>query len=137
MTDDAFVTAVLCIDGRYRRCLVDWLSDHYRADYVDLITEPGPDRVLTDALSDAAQAVRRRVDVSIRAHASQAIAIVGHDDCAGNPVDPGTHRSQIAHAVGVLRGWYPQLPILGVFVDATCQVHIVESAETPTRPTTN
>lgn len=93
--NEAFVTAVLCIDGRYRRCLVEWLSDHYHADYVDLVTEPGPELVLTDEFSDAAASVRRRVDVSIRAHDSKAIAIVGHDDCAGNPVDRETHRSQI------------------------------------------
>lgn len=102
-----------------------------------MITEPGPDRVLTDAVSEAAQGVRRRVDVSIRAHASQAIAIAGHDDCAGNPVDPKTHRWQIARAVRVLRDWYPQLPILGVFVDAACQVHLVDSQENTTDPTTS
>lgn len=69
---DSFMTAVLCIDGRYRRCLVDWLIDRYGADYVDLVTEPGPGRALgDDPLGDAAHSVRRRLDVSIRAHASQ------------------------------------------------------------------
>ena len=135
--NEAFVTAVPCIDGRYRRCLVDWLSDHYRADYVDLVTEPGPDNVLTDEFSDAAADVRRRVDVSISAHASKAIAIVGHDDCAGNPVGPETHRSQIERAVGVLRGWYPQLPILGAFVDSACRIHVVDGADKRRAATTS
>ncbi len=45
---ESFVTAVLCIDGRFRRCLVEWVAAHFGIDYVDLVTEPGPDRVLAE-----------------------------------------------------------------------------------------
>lgn len=127
---DTFITAVLCIDGRYRRCLVDWLTDRYGADYVDLITEPGPDRILGEhPLSEEAISVRRRVDVSLSAHASQTIAMVGHDDCAGNPVAPHIHRAQVQRSAAVLREWYPEILVVGIFVDATCGIHVVDPVE--------
>lgn len=129
---DTFITAVLCIDGRYRRCLVDWLTDRYGADYVDLITEPGPDRILAEQpQSDEAIGVRRRVDVSLSAHASQIIAMVGHDDCAGNPVEPPIHRAQVRRSAAVLRDWYPEIRVIGIFVDATCGIHVIDPAEKP------
>lgn len=125
---DTFITAILCIDGRYHRCLVDWLTDRYGADYVDLITQPGPDRILGEhPLSDQADGVRRRVDVSLSAHASRTIAMVGHDDCAGNPVAPDIHRAQVQRSTAVLREWYPATRIVGLFVDTSCAIHVVDA----------
>lgn len=123
---ETFIAAVLCIDGRFRRCLVDWLVDRYSADYVDLITEPGPDRILSARpLGSTARDIRRKLDVSLTAHAARAIVLVGHEDCAGNPVLPEDHRLQIGHSTAVLRDWYPDRPVLGVFVDSRCEVHVV------------
>lgn len=123
---ESFVTAVLCIDGRFRRCLVEWVTAHFGIDYVDLVTEPGPDRVLAeDSFGPQAEGVRSRLEVSRTAHQPAAIVIAGHDDCAGNPVDQGIHRIQERRAVTVLQQWYPDLPILGLHVDTECAIHLI------------
>jgi len=122
----SFVTAVLCIDGRFRRCLVDWLLTHFGTDYVDLITEPGPDSLLAEnPAGSRAVGVRSRLTVSHTAHQPTAIAIAGHDDCAGNPVGPDVHWEQERRAATVLRGWYPELPILALHVDSESAVSVV------------
>ncbi len=128
----SFVTAVLCIDRRFRRCLVEWLLAHFGADYVDLFTEPGPDRLLAeDAQSIAAAGVQSRLAVSLAAHRPTAIVIAGHHDCAGNPVSPEVHHRHERAAVRVLRRWHPDLPVLGLHVDASCAIHIVGGGEPP------
>ena len=42
---DKFATAITCIDGRVQQPIVDWMKLHTNVHYVDLITEPGPDRL--------------------------------------------------------------------------------------------
>ncbi len=126
----SFVAAVLCIDGRFRRCLVEWLTAHFGIDYIDLITEPGPDGLLAqDPEGPRASGIRSRLAVSLAAHQPVAIVIAGHDDCAGNPVEPAIHRTQERRAAAVLRGWYEELPVLGLHVDSDCAIHVVDDED--------
>jgi carbonic anhydrase len=62
------------------------------------------------------------VDISVNKHGSGFIAIIGHHDCAGNPVEDVTHREQIRKAVGMIAKWYPELQIAGLFVDKDLNV---------------
>jgi len=65
-----------------------------------MITEPGADAVL--AMNDDAQtieSIRRKARISTEKHGSKLIAVAGHYDCAGNPVDMHTHLAQIRSAV--------------------------------------
>ncbi len=41
-----FGTALNCIDGRTQIPIINWLKENFDVDYVDLITEPGMDKVL-------------------------------------------------------------------------------------------
>lgn len=44
---DKFGTAINCIDGRVQLPVIKWLKENYYLDFVDMITEPGPDKVLS------------------------------------------------------------------------------------------
>ena len=81
-----FATAISCIDGRVQKPVTEWMRTHFNVDYVDMITEPGPDKALTQGPVEVVESIRRKVLVSITAHYSSVIAVVGHHDCAGNPV---------------------------------------------------
>ncbi|MFC1892716.1 carbonic anhydrase [Chloroflexota bacterium] len=48
MTNNIFATAINCIDGRVQVPVIDWLRRQYGADYVDMITGPGPERFLAE-----------------------------------------------------------------------------------------
>ena len=41
-----FGTAISCIDGRVQQPVSDWLKLYCHVRWVDLVTEPGPDRLL-------------------------------------------------------------------------------------------
>jgi carbonic anhydrase len=119
----SFCTAINCMDGRVQRPVVDHLTEHLGVDHVDMITEPGPNRILaerTDQLT--VDSICRRVDVSVGQHGSRAIAVIGHHDCAGNPAGRAEQAAQTAAAVALLAERYPQAEVFGLWVNEDWQV---------------
>lgn len=112
-----FAAAVTCIDGRTHEPLIRWVREQLGVDHVDLITRPGVDAALSDCSSGLCDGIREHLAVSATAHASRAVAIAGHDDCAGNPVPADEHRRQIAEAVEQVRGWGLGLEVIGVWIE--------------------
>jgi hypothetical protein len=51
-------TAINCIDGRVQEPVAAWLKERYHLDYVDMITEPGADKVLATGSPEALTAIR-------------------------------------------------------------------------------
>jgi hypothetical protein len=91
------------MDGRIQLPVIAYLQARFGAEYVDNVTEAGPAGVLIKHLeSGNAESIFRRVDISIRAHASKGIAIVAHHDCAGNPVPDSEQVLQIQLCIGIL-----------------------------------
>jgi len=117
MAHGKFGTAINCMDGRVQEPVIRWLKETYGLDYVDMITEPGPEKVLAEGGPQAA-AILAKLRISAQAHGSQVLAIVAHDDCAGNPVSPDVHQAQVRQAMQVLRGWGLPMPVIGLWVDA-------------------
>jgi hypothetical protein len=111
---DRYATIVSCIDGRVQRPLDEWVRGQLDVEYVDTITEPGPDRMLTDAAEPAVDALLAKVAVSRAAHGSRILVLAGHSDCAGNPVPDDVHRRQLRAAVARLARRLPGTRILGV-----------------------
>ena len=83
------------MDGRVQDVVKDYMKENYSVDYVDMITEPGPNKILADA-TDAPiiKNIKKRVEISVRQHGSKVVAIVGHFGCAGNPAEKA---EQIEH----------------------------------------
>ncbi len=121
-----FGTALNCIDGRTQIPVIEWLKDNYFLEYVDLITEPGIDRVLSQGEASQVEALRAKVEVSLKAHGSELVAIVGHHDCAGNPVSEEEHREQIRRAVEVIRSWRYPVQVLGLWINDQWSVEVVK-----------
>ena len=116
MPGEVFGTAVTCIDGRVHNPLRSWALERWDIDHLDLVTLPGPDRVLASGTPGEVGEVTARVSVSGRAHASTLLIVAGHTDCAGDPVPAARHRAQIIEAVArcstLLPGWH----VVGVLV---------------------
>lgn len=105
------------MDGRTQIPVVEWMKKRYGVSYVDMITEPGVDAVL--AMNDDVQtieSIKRKVSISAQKHGSKLVAVVGHHDCAGNPVDTYTHLAQIRLAVETLPSWRLNARIFGVWI---------------------
>jgi carbonic anhydrase len=113
-----FATAVNCMDGRVQLPVIAYLKERFGIDYVDMITEPGPVKYLADKNDSARiESIKNRVKVSVEAHDSKLIAVVGHDRCAGNPVDRKIQEEQIKKSIKLARSWGFEAEIIGLFVN--------------------
>ncbi|WP_242850643.1 carbonic anhydrase [Clostridium lundense] len=63
-----FGTALNCIDGRTQIPVIKWMKENFHVDYVDLITEPGMDKVLSQGKWIEMERLREKAMVSITAH---------------------------------------------------------------------
>ncbi|MDB1089428.1 hypothetical protein PJ985_17845 [Streptomyces sp. ACA25] len=111
---ERFATALTCIDGRIQRPLEEWVKSVLGVDYLDTVTEPGPDRVVSTADEAVLQALLDKVRVSGVAHGSTDLIIAGHSDCAGNPVSDDEHRAMLREAVGRSAARLPGVRVIAV-----------------------
>lgn len=127
MSHGKFVTTINCMDGRVQMPVIQYLLEKYEADYVDSITEPGPDKILAFTEDEIiVENIKKRVDISVNQHGSRTITIVGHYDCAGNPVDEKTHKEHVLKSIDTIKTWNMGTEILGLYVDENWQVHEVK-----------
>ena len=114
------------MDGRTQLPVNEWLRRRYSADYVDTVTEPGPVAILAIASDEAAiAALRRRVAVSVEKHGSRVVAIVAHDDCAGNPRPKAEQQQQLRFAAATVESWGFGVTVELLWVGADWQVESV------------
>lgn len=123
--NDTFATAINCIDGRVLAPVEQWMRENVNVDYVDQITEPGPDRVLTEAPAEVLAGIRDKAAISVNAHGSDVVAVVGHHDCAGNPVSEAEHKEQIRRSVDVVADWDMPVHVIGLWVNSSWEVEQV------------
>ncbi|MFZ7132389.1 MAG: carbonic anhydrase [Eubacteriales bacterium] len=127
MNHGTFVTTINCIDGRVQIPIIQYLLDKFSCNYVDSITEAGPDKIL--ALREETtilNSIKTRVDISVNQHKSKVVTIVGHFDCAGNPVDEATHKKHIQKSINTIRSWNLDVVVLGLWVDENWNVQEVD-----------
>jgi len=129
MAQGDFVTAVNCMDGRVQEPVLRWMTRRLSADFVDMITEPGPDAMLAAGDAPELPSIERRVRISVEKHGSRVVAIVGHTDCAGNPVADETHLEQVRRSVELLESWKLGARILGLWVDPRWTVNVTYDSE--------
>jgi carbonic anhydrase len=122
-----FAAAINCIDGRIQIPVIAHLRSSFGVDYVDMITEPGVNRLLAENESEAViSSIRGKLEISVSRHGAKLVAIVGHSGCAGNPAD---REAQIAHLLAAketVRAWDFGIRIVGLWVDDNGVVSEVE-----------
>jgi len=120
-----FGTALNCIDGRTQIPVIKWFKENSNVDYVDLITEPGVDKVLSQSNWAEIERLREKVIISINAHNSNIVAVVGHYDCAANPVSNFEHFRDIVASTYTVASWGLPVKIVGLWVDEFWHVQVV------------
>ena len=123
---DRFGTAINCMDGRVQTPVIEFMTTEYGVDFVDMITEPGPIRALSsESEGSIVASIRRRVEISVEKHDSKLIAIVGHYDCAGNPVGKDAQLQQIRTAIKTVEAWKCSTRVVGLWVDNNWEAYEV------------
>jgi hypothetical protein len=131
MVAGTFATTVNCIDGRAQSPVSDWIKIYCQASFVDTITTPGPDKLISSGPHAKVDHIREAVTISVNAHKSSAVVVAGHYDCAANPSSADEHREQLRAAVEVIRSWGLPVRIAGLWVNEWWQVEVVEDIPAP------
>ena len=117
MAEGKFGTAINCMDGRVQLPVIKFMSEMYKLDYVDMITEPGPDRIMGERDPEGVASIKKRVMISVEKHGSEIVALVAHGDCAGNPVTEEVHLGQLRKGMELMRSWELPVDIVGLWID--------------------
>ncbi|UCD29051.1 MAG: hypothetical protein JSV03_00780 [Planctomycetota bacterium] len=126
MASGTFATAISCMDGRTIIPVTEWMKKQFKVDYVDMITEAGPDKTLSQGTAEQIAAIRQKVAISINKHNSRVMAIVGHHDCAANPVDKETHFQQIKDCCAIIKIWELMIRTLGVWLNEKWDAEVID-----------
>ena len=122
---DKFGTALNCIDGRVQIPVADWIKLYCHVQYVDMITEPGIDKVLAEGRSNKINSIVENLRISIEVHHSQVIAIVGHFDCAANNVSFEEHKEQIKESVDLVNSWDLRVRVVGLYANEWNSIDLI------------
>ena len=118
--------ALNCMDGRVQLPVIDWMKKQFRLDYIDMITEPGIDKILSNGNINQREMLKSKARISVGNHGSRIIVIAGHDDCAGNPATPEEHKTQLLTAVEKVRAWkFPVEKIVPVWINKDWKIEVV------------
>lgn len=112
------------MDGRVQLPVIRHLQKRFNVDYVDSITEAGPNLILSEERNTTSgQAILERLTISIENHNSVGVAVVGHHDCAGNPAPQDDQIVHIQNAIRYLHEQYQDMEIIGLWIDGNWDVH--------------
>ena len=130
MAETRFATAINCIDGRTQIPVTNFLKAKFGVDFIDMVTEAGPVKALAEGgAAEILASLKRRVEVSIKAHGSSAVGIGAHEDCAGNPVSEEVQVAQLRKAAARVRSWCPEVEVALLWVGVDGSVREVEDQE--------
>lgn len=117
-TGTRFATVVNCMDGRVQLPVIDFMKARYSVDFVDVITEPGPVKVISEQRNAfQVYSIQQRLMISQEKHSSQNLALVAHYDCAGNPVEKEKQIEQLRSALDSIHLWSFKGSVVGLWVN--------------------
>ena len=122
---DRFGLLLCCVDGRYIAQSIVAARRKYQLNYVDVITEPGMDLVLSHQPYKHAclreesllAHIYHRMEKLVKAHNVKQIIIVAHADCLGNPGCHMHHYVCLAEAKKRVQSWFPKIPVDRVYIE--------------------
>jgi len=119
-----YCTVINCLDGRIQLPVIHYLQKRFNAEYVDSITEAGPNLILSNQKSELLiQSILKRLKISVEEHKAVGIAIAGHHNCYGNPASREDQTAHTQNAIQFLRKQYPKIEIIGLWIDKDLKVH--------------
>ena len=103
------------------------MKQNYNIDGVDMVTFPGADGLFSNGKnSEEIALIRKAVSISTERHGSRIIAVVGHYDCAGNPVTREHHYMHLRRAMREVSSWNLHAQIIGLYVNDKQEIEEVK-----------
>ena len=125
--DKAFATCINCMDGRAQMPVIDYMQETFGSEYIDMITEPGPNKILAEGKNlNTIESLKKKVEISVKKHGSELIAVAAHYDCAGNPADEDVQKEHLRKAAEVIVSWgFPVKQVIALWLDDNFKPSIV------------
>jgi len=123
VVEGKFGTLINCIDGRTQLPAIRWIKENYSLDYVDNITEPGPDKLVSE---EKIEQLKPKIDISIKLHGSNLVVVSGHHGCAGNPISKEEHLSQIRKSIAVIKSLELPVEVIGIWINDKWEIETVK-----------
>jgi hypothetical protein len=101
------------------------MRDHFAVEWVDMVTEPGADRIMTLGPPPTIDSIKQKVVLSVKGHHSGVVAVVGHHDCLANPVPRNEHVAYLKQSVERVASWRLSVRVVGLWVNEHWAVEIV------------
>jgi len=124
----SFATCLDCADGRTKEPVLAWARKNIGVRWIDLLTRVGMDgSLLLDLHPVIMKDLRTQLGILLEKHHSKHVLIVGHCECAGNPVSEEEHRTCIKRAVDLVCSWnLPEgIEVVGLLVNPAWEVKVV------------
>lgn len=118
------VLALSCIDGRFVKRTIDWVSDQTGGVF-DYRTEVGASKAILDSAEDR-ERFFKVIDTSIKLHSIKEVWLIDHIDCGayggskefGSPAEEKKfHIEKLAEAAKIVQEKFTSLAIKKIFVD--------------------
>tara|TARA_B100001750_G_scaffold179824_1_gene148191 strand:+ start:382 stop:723 length:342 start_codon:yes stop_codon:yes gene_type:complete len=110
------------MDGRIQESVADYIKKKYNVLFVDMITDAGPVKILSNKKTDNLASIISCIEISLKKHKSKGIAIVAHHDCAGNPIPDEEQKKLLQKAVTLLVNKYVNVSVCGLWVNKNREV---------------
>lgn len=117
-SDKKFACAINCMDGRVQDAVKNYMKENYGVDYVDMVTEPGPNKILAENTEkEIIENIKKRVEISVGHHGSKVVAVVGHFGCAGNPAEKDVQVGHLKKSEETVKNFGFPVEIVLLWVD--------------------
>lgn len=114
------------MDGRVQEPIIRFAKEKYGVDYIDSITEPGPNKILSEQKNASlVNSILDRLSISVNHHYSKLLFISGHYDCAANQAEKETQIRQVKESISFISSKYSGLEIIGLWIDDHWHVNVV------------
>jgi hypothetical protein len=113
------------MDGRTQEPAIAWMKQRTGAEFVDSITEAGPDGILNNPDHPGLTSIIERILISRDKHGSRTLALVAHYDCAGNPGEREMHLQHLQQARKTLSGKDLGMEFLSLWIDENWEVQVI------------
>lgn len=111
-------TGIGCMDGNVQGALRKWTKRNRGVKWVDLITQPGINKVLAENTNTPIiENISDLLRLSIFKHRSRTVVIAAHHSCLGNPVDKETQLLDLEKAEKRIRGMIDSFPLYEIGIN--------------------
>lgn len=105
------------MDGRAQDAVKNYIKEKYGVDFVDVVTEPGPCRILAEH-SDmpVVEDMKKRLAISVERHGSKVVALAAHAECAGDPCSKEEQLEHLREAKKMIESFGFDIPVILLWV---------------------